>query len=805
MSGPASLLTERLSRLSKRSRALILIALLIPVFLLYIRGIDSNPPGFYIDEAAVSYNAYTIARSGEGEFGHKLPLYFPVFPLPAPLNYLGYVEPVQIYALAALNIIFTPSVTLSRGLSAASIFLAALLIGALGRRISGSLLIGAMVFLSALATPWLYEMSRLAFSASMYPLMAALLLYVLYRASRKEAWSIPDILCIGLSLALTTYTYSIGRLLGPLLALGLVLFISNLKQIKGVLLAWVAYAITLVPMLIFHLQNPDALTGRLSFSVGYISAEKSYGQIFVEFIGHYLANISPNRLLFIGDLNERHHIPETAPILIVTLVLAFIGVAAILLKYRSDLWMRFVIYGLIVSVVPASFTKDDFHMLRLAAFPVFLLALTLPALGWIFNRERSANGGIGPMRLAVLGIVIAGTAFQAVSFQWKYHQVGADRLGYFDAKFPGVFAAALERPERPIYLVDQNYYHAYWQAISQGVDLANFVRLPPMKRPPVDALVLSGEERCSDCEMLVKDIPYVLYKTRAGPPANTFGAPLAGTILRPRGISALNDGGYVVADTGNARILKFDRSGVFLSAFGTQGEREGELKEPHGVTVDASGSIYVTDSGNHKLLRFRADGSFDREWRGPDGGFYGPRDLAVGSAGQVYIVDQGRNRIVRYQPKDDSFDRFGVSGQGGGQLNDPTGIAVSGESVYVADTGNRRIQIFDSGGQFIKAIIVPQWKAGEVSYPDLIVDDVTKRIIVTDPGRSELLAFSIEGDFIESVRPDPRYSLRNPSGLAILSAANARRLLVLNTGSGPLDQDNFLAIFDLALLRSAGN
>lgn len=805
MSGPATFLTERFSRLSILSRGLIVIAVLIPAFLLYIRGIDRNPPGFYIDEAAVSYNAYTLKQRGEGEFGHKLPLYFPVFPLPAPLNYLGYVEPTQIYSLAALYFVFPPSVTLSRGLSAAAIFLAALILGLLARRIAGSVSIGILVFLSALTTPWLFEMSRLAFSASMYPLTAALLLYALYRASRKESWSIADIACIAISLALTTYTYSIGRLLGPLLALGLVFFISNLRQLKSVFLAWIAYAVTLVPMLVFHLRNPDALTGRLSFSVGYISADKSYGQIFSEFLGHYMANISPNRLLFIGDLNERHHIPETAPVFAVTLILLLIGLVAIAWKYRSDLWMRYVVYGLIVSVIPASFTKDDFHMLRLAAFPVFLFAMTLPALGLIFSRDTSANGGFGAKRLAVLGVIVAATALQAITFQISFRERGPNRLGYFDANFPKVFAAAMERPERPIYLVDQFYYHAYWQAISLGVDLTNFVRLPPMKRPPVDALVLSGEERCTDCEMFVKDIPFVLYKTRTGPPANTFGAPLAGTILRPRGIAALSDGGYVVADTGNARIMKFDRSGVFLTSFGSLGEKEGELKEPHGIAADNAGNIYVSDSGNHKLLRFRPDGSFDREWRGPDTGFYGPRDLAIGQAGQVFIVDQGRNRIVRYLPKDDRFEPFGVSGSGNGQLNDPTGIALSGESVFVADTGNRRIQIFDSGGQFIKAVPVQQWKAGEVSYPDLIVDDATKRILVTDPGGSQLLAFSSEGAFIESLRPDPRYSLKNPSGLAIVSAADTRRLLVLNTGSGPLDQDNFLVIFDLGMIRSAAN
>lgn len=109
----------------------------------------------------MSYNAYQIYRTGRGEFGHPWPLYFPVLRLPPPHDFLGYADPTQIYILAALFFVFSPSILLSRLLSAMAMFLAALLLGMLAARISRQRRIGIIVALTALLTPWLFETGRL--------------------------------------------------------------------------------------------------------------------------------------------------------------------------------------------------------------------------------------------------------------------------------------------------------------------------------------------------------------------------------------------------------------------------------------------------------------------------------------------------------------------------------------------------------------------------------------------------------------------------------------------------------------------
>lgn len=517
------------------------------LYAFYVYDLTGNPPGFYLDESIASYNAYQIYLTGQGEFGHSWPLYFPVLRLPPPHDYLGYADPTQIYALAALYLVFPPSLFLSRLLSASAMFLAAILLGRLASRISNRLDVGIIVGLTALLTPWLFEVSRLAFGASLYPFMVVLFLFALYNAHKRDSWSILNILALAATLALLTYTYSIGRLLGPLLALGLILFATDINHLKGVVKTWIAFGIALIPMLVFHLRNPGALAGRFNMTVGVITPDKSYWEIFLDFLANYAENISPQRLLFVGDPNFRHHITDTPAILAVTLLLAVAGIFLILVCHWKDRWWRFILFGIFASVIPSSLTRDPFHMLRLSAFPVFLITLTVPTLMWLF--EKAVNDSVlektapepeqssvsrklfsaiaaesllvrkvaTPAILRNIGIaLVLLMMLQAVFFQIAFREVGTKRGLWFDDAYPRVFAAALADPSRPIYLVDgywgQAYVHAYWYATVQKIDLSNFVHVAEGGQPPAGALVLSSEDKCVNCSMILKDDTYILYR-----------------------------------------------------------------------------------------------------------------------------------------------------------------------------------------------------------------------------------------------------------------------------------------------------
>ncbi len=253
-----------------------------------------------------------------------------------------------------------------------------------------------------------------------------------------------------------------------------------------------------------------------------------------------------------------------------------------------------------------------------------------------------------------------------------------------------------------------------------------------------------------------------------------------GQFSKPRGINTDSKGNFYVADTGNGRIQKFSPDGMFLLSIGTPGSGIGQLGEPNGVAVDMNGRIYAVDAANHKLIRFDSAGNFEKEWKGPDPGFYGPRDLALGPNQQLYIVDQGRTRVVRFDPATESFFSWGTAGAGPGQFLESTGIGIGGGQVFICDLGNNRIQVFDLQGNIIRMWEIPEWGKYPWHYPDAALDERGQRLYVTNGWKNELLAFDLEGN-----RADPRLErtpvLANPSSLVTVDNGGLRRLLVLNT------------------------
>ena len=810
---------KRLWKFLHRYRILLLLTATLLLYAFYVNNLSTNPPGFYIDESSMSYNAYQIYLTGRGEFGHFLPLYFPLFQLPPPHNYLGYGDPVQIYILAALHFIFPPSLLMPRLLSATAVFLAALLLGGLAKRISCKWVVGIIVGLTAIFTPWLFEVSRLAFAVPLYPLALMLFLSALYRAHLKARWSLFDSAVVAVTLALLTYTYSIGRLLGPLMAFGLILFATDFRRLKDVIKTWIAYGLTLLPMLVFHIRNPGALTGRFNMTVGIVTPDKKIWEIAAEFIKNYAENVSLRRLLFIGDPNLRHHITDTGPILAAALIMAVAGILMIAVRHRSNSWWRFILFGLIVSVVPASLTRDPFHMLRLIAFPVFLLILMVPTLMWLLEDARSERIQNEPsenathpilrqqftslftrvrlwfkklappfVRRCVLVVLVVATLVQAVLFQIAFREIGPKRGLWFDDAYPKIFAAALAKPNRPIYLIDGTwgpaYLHAYWYAIVQGIDLSNFVHLIDGARPPAGSLVLSSEDKCPNCEMILKEDTYILYKElalpqSALPDSNVFKGGKGnqpGRMEFPHGVALDGDGNIFVADTSNGRIQKFSAQGDYVAVFGQE-----VCKSPKGIVVD-DGNIFVADSLTNRILKFKADDlSLLQEWTEQDKGLLGPMDIAVDAAKNLYVADQGLARIVKFTTNGKFLGAWGQKGKGDGEFDGITGVAVDEQQrVYVADAQNARIQIFDANGKFLSKFQVDEWSLQPSGWqsPDVIYDKQTRRLYVSSTNTHEILVFDPDGKRLEKLAPAPPDKLSGPTSLAI---GKNRRLFVLNT------------------------
>ena len=213
------------------------------------------------------------------------------------------------------------------------------------------------------------------------------------------------------------------------------------------------------------------------------------------------------------------------------------------------------------------------------------------------------------------------------------------------------------------------------------------------------------------------------------PPPDPFAAggrnlSLVSQVLLPgsvvRGIAQAADGTFYVADTLNHRIWHIGPDGP-IDSFGGYGTDVGQFNEPWDVAVGPDGSIYVADTWNHRIQKLDAGYIPVASWGGivqvtqigepgAQGLFYGPRGIAVSPEGDVFVADTGNKRVQVFDADGNFLREFGGWGTGPGQLDEPVGIAISPDStVAVADTWNLRVQLFDEQGVPLTQWDIPTW------------------------------------------------------------------------------------------------
>ncbi len=131
------------------------------------------------------------------------------------------------------------------------------------------------------------------------------------------------------------------------------------------------------------------------------------------------------------------------------------------------------------------------------------------------------------------------------------------------------------------------------------------------------------------------------------------------------------------------------------------------------------------------------------------GQFSNPQGIAIGPDGIVYVLDTGNNRVQVFNATGTFLRQWGRYGQVEGQFNAPLGIAVDTESnVYIADTQNHRVQKFRSSGEFVTSWGSIGLGEGRFQCPSGIAVNATGTVFVTDRNNHRVQAFTPSGSFL---------------------------------------------------------
>jgi hypothetical protein len=123
--------------------------------------------------------------------------------------------------------------------------------------------------------------------------------------------------------------------------------------------------------------------------------------------------------------------------------------------------------------------------------------------------------------------------------------------------------------------------------------------------------------------------------------------------------------------------------------------------------------------------------------------------IAVDGSGTVYVTDTGNRRIQAFTAEGMFLRQWGSEGNAAGQFNSPMAIAVSEDGiVYVADTNNHRIQAFTSQGAFVREWGSEGSETGQFDAPRAIAVDKSGTVYVAERYGSRIQAFSSEGTFL---------------------------------------------------------
>lgn len=278
-----------------------------------------------------------------------------------------------------------------------------------------------------------------------------------------------------------------------------------------------------------------------------------------------------------------------------------------------------------------------------------------------------------------------------------------------------------------------------------------------------------------------------------------------------------------VVDAGAQHIAKYDATGKHVSELGKAwdgGSGNDQFNDPLSIAFDSAGNIYVSDAGvwgdygNQRVQVFDGAGAY-RATIGVTGvagsdnsHFRSLRRIAL-YADRLYIADAGNHRVQVFNVSNPSAPAYvvtlgvsGVSGSDNSHFDYPEGVGVDANFIYVADSNNNRVQIFDRNTRaYVATLGAGAWGTdnNHFDHPSdvavdsagriYVADNYNKRVQQFDSGRAYRRTYGTTG--VPYVTDG--YHYYNPTGVAVAADGSiyiveerGHRLVKLNAAGDPL-------------------
>ncbi|HXB15932.1 MAG TPA: SMP-30/gluconolactonase/LRE family protein [Solirubrobacteraceae bacterium] len=233
-----------------------------------------------------------------------------------------------------------------------------------------------------------------------------------------------------------------------------------------------------------------------------------------------------------------------------------------------------------------------------------------------------------------------------------------------------------------------------------------------------------------------------------------------GVLRFPEAVAIGPAGDIYVADQLGYTVQEFSPAGAFENQWGSFGGGHGQFGPVGGLAVDPAGNVYLVDSAHNRIEKFTATGTFIKAW-GRHGGEIGqfsfgssqdptqpPGGGIAVTASYVYVADSGNDRIERFNLEGGEAMAWGTKGSEPGQFLYPRGIAANGAEVLVADDDNHRVEMFNPEGAYVASAGSQGKGPGQFGFPYGLALDAAGNAYVADDINHRVVKLSAQLGFL---------------------------------------------------------